>query len=129
MDFHVFFRPQPWRAELRGGGEGSHSGTDPLAAAAKPWREQAADTLPPRAMLSALGLLLDWLAGARPGHAVIKFFGHGPVLLLARALVFNMDAWSIMSCTAQGRFKDFLGQWARTRCRGEAPRAGGRWQP
>lgn len=78
---------------------------------------------------SALGLLLDWLAGACPGQAVIKFLGHGPVLLLARTLVFKMDSWSIMSGTAQGRFKDFLGQWARTRYRGEAQGAGGRWQP
>ena len=43
------------------------------------------------------------------------------MLLHARALVFKIDAWSLMSCLAQGEFKDFLGQWARTWYRGEAP--------
>lgn len=116
MDFYVLLRTQPWTAKLSGGEQ-------------SPWLQQRSwggrRLHPPchHVLCSALGPLLDWLAGACPGHAV-TFLGHSPVFLLARALSFKMDAWSVISYTAQGRFKDFLGQWARARYKGEAPKGG-----
>jgi len=110
MDSHVSIRPQPWLVELGGcGGRVGLSGTQPLTAAGELWTEQGAPTLRPCAQAQPLGFcLIDSLV---PVQAMLSLNSLATVLFCfwLGPLFFKMDAWSIMSCRAQGRFKDFPG--------------------
>lgn len=106
MDFHVSMRTQPWPAELgqQGGGENRSPDCSSLVVEgagcthfvtlcyAQPLSICLIDSLVP-----VQGMLLNSLV------TVLFSFWPEPLFL-------KMDAWSIMSYTAQGRFKDFLGQ-------------------